>query len=85
MASPTLTVIRPPGWVSHGVYTRSVVMRRRINTALMKEGVTLGDPETAYIEPQVTIVRRGWATIEEYAVGGEPLVERFPWTRYLLG
>ena len=22
------------------------------------------------LEPQVTIVRRGWATIEEYAVGG---------------
>jgi len=25
------------------------------------------------------------AYIEQYEIGGEPLVERFPWTRYLLG
>ncbi len=25
------------------------------------------------------------AYIEQYEVGGEPLVERYPWTRYLLG
>ncbi|WP_435101548.1 DoxX family membrane protein [Halarchaeum sp. P4] len=25
------------------------------------------------------------AAVEQYVVGGEPLVERYPWTRYLLG
>jgi bifunctional UDP-N-acetylglucosamine pyrophosphorylase/glucosamine-1-phosphate N-acetyltransferase len=35
--------------------TASAVMRRRINEALMRGGVTLVDPETIYIEPQVEI------------------------------
>jgi bifunctional UDP-N-acetylglucosamine pyrophosphorylase/glucosamine-1-phosphate N-acetyltransferase len=33
----------------------STVMRRRINERLMREGVTLVDPEQTYIEPQVEI------------------------------
>lgn len=33
----------------------SVVMRRRINERLMRDGVTLVDPEQTYIEPQVEI------------------------------
>ena len=32
-----------------------LLMRRRINAALMRAGATLIDPETAYIEPQVRI------------------------------
>jgi bifunctional UDP-N-acetylglucosamine pyrophosphorylase/glucosamine-1-phosphate N-acetyltransferase len=33
----------------------SAAMRRRINEALMRAGVTLVDPETTYIEPQVEV------------------------------
>jgi len=33
----------------------SAVMRRRINETLMRAGVTLVDPETTYIEPQVEV------------------------------
>lgn len=57
-----------------------LLMRRRINSALMRSGVTLVDPETAYIEPQVrigedTIVHPGVHLRGATVIGRDCLIE----------
>ncbi|HXV21332.1 MAG TPA: bifunctional UDP-N-acetylglucosamine diphosphorylase/glucosamine-1-phosphate N-acetyltransferase GlmU [Desulfuromonadales bacterium] len=57
-----------------------LLMRRRINAALMRSGVTLVDPATAYIEPQVrigedTVVHPGVHLRGATVIGRDCLIE----------
>lgn len=57
-----------------------LLMRRRINAALMRSGVTLVDPETTYIEPQVrigedTVVHPGVHLRGATVIGRDCLIE----------